>query len=53
MYYLKEFVLYSILGYIFEIIGAVIMHKDLNSGFMYGTIHDSLWNKYTTNIYNI
>lgn len=36
MYYLKEFVLYSILGYIFEVIGAVIMHKDLNSGFMYG-----------------
>lgn len=36
MYYLKEFVLYSILGYIFELIGAIIMHKELDSGFMYG-----------------
>ena len=36
MYYLKEFVLYSILGYIFELLGAIIMHKELDSGFMYG-----------------
>lgn len=36
MYYLKEFVLYSVLGYVFEIIGAIIMKKDLDSGFMYG-----------------
>ena len=36
MYYLNEFVLYSILGYIFELLGAIIMHKELDSGFMYG-----------------
>lgn len=36
MYYIKEFVLYSILGYISEIIGSAIMHKELESGFMYG-----------------
>lgn len=36
MYYLKEFVLYSILGFIFETICAIVMGKNPDSGFMYG-----------------
>jgi len=36
MYYLYNFVIYSILGYIFETIVAIIGGFSLNSGFMYG-----------------
>lgn len=36
MYYLYNFVIYSILGFIFETIFALIGNFSLNSGFMYG-----------------
>ena len=36
MYYLKNFILYSILGYIFETITAIIFSINSESGFMYG-----------------
>lgn len=36
MYYIKNFILFSILGYIFETITAVIFNINSESGFMYG-----------------
>lgn len=36
MYYIKNFILFSILGYIFETLTAIILHMNSESGFMYG-----------------
>lgn len=36
MYYIKNFILFSILGYIFETLTALIFHINSESGFMYG-----------------
>lgn len=36
MYYLTNFILFSILGYIFETLTALLFHINSESGFMYG-----------------
>lgn len=36
MYYLKNFILFSILGYVFETLTAIIFSINSESGFMYG-----------------